>query len=374
MPRVGENIYHRKDGRWEGRFVKARENGRTRFGYVFARTYRETKELLASARIRWKEAAEKEKQAVTSMENIGSAWLQNLEKTLKASTIAKYRDYLIRYIYPRFGRTAMSQISSCDISEFCQYLLKEGSAKGKSLSPKTVTEILRVLKQLRKYAMSRSWAVGYAGDCISIRQKTRPMRVFSLKEREILQSYLEENRTPICLGILLCLLTGLRIGEICALTWDDVSLEEKTVLVNKTLQRIPNLSADRKTKTIIVVTPPKSECSIRTIPLPDQLCQVLQTERKPGAYLLTGDKERFLEPRSIQNRFKSVLNICGIEHANFHALRHTFATTWVEAGLDVKCLSVILGHADVSITLNRYVHPSMSLKRKNMEQMLSFRP
>ena len=123
------------------------------------------------------------------------------------------------------------------------------------------------------------------------------------------------------------------------------------------------------TKTKIVVTSPKSDCSVRVIPLTDGICAILMGGYKSGAFLLTGDTEKSIEPRTMQNRFKSILAACNIDDANFHALRHTFATRCVEAGFETKCLSEILGHASVNITLNRYVHPTMAMKRENMAKL-----
>jgi len=195
------------------------------------------------------------------------------------------------------------------------------------------------------------------------------MRVLSVHEQEKLETLLRENLNPCNLGILLCLYTGLRIGELCALTWNDISDSEQILFVNKTMQRLQQLDGgDKKTK--VVISTPKSECSIRRIPLPDSIYHLLVSNRKSGdAYILTGISGKYLEPRTMENRFKRALANAMVEDANFHALRHTFATRCVELGFDIKSLSEILGHASVNITLNRYVHPSMELKQKNMNML-----
>ncbi len=167
------------------------------------------------------------------------------------------------------------------------------------------------------------------------------------------------------LGILLCLFTGIRIGELCAMKWDDINLPEKKMSVSKTMQRIRCRTAtDHKTEMRILE--PKSTSSIRTIPLPDILIESLEAAYIPGAFLLTGESSCFVESRTMQNRFKRIMGACGIEDTIFHANRHTFATRCFELGFDVKSLSEVLGHASVAITMNRYVHPSMALKRENM--------
>ena len=123
-------------------------------------------------------------------------------------------------------------------------------------------------------------------------------------------------------------------------------------------------------KTEVIVTTPKSSCSIRKIPLPDEILEILVLNKKASSgYVLTNDEYKFIEPRTMQNKFKKILKAAGIENANFHALRHTFATRCVELGFDVKSLSEILGHATVNITMNRYVHPTYEMKKENMKKL-----
>lgn len=195
------------------------------------------------------------------------------------------------------------------------------------------------------------------------------MRVLSNNEQKCLCQYLCANLNLLNVGVLLCLFTGLRIGEICALRWDSISLDDCTIHVQRTMQRIQTPEgSERKTK--IIITTPKSNCSLRTIPLPAYLVGVLsQFDHTPNGYVLTGDNNTFIEPRTMQNHFKRILSCCSINDANFHALRHTFATRCIELGIDVKTLSEILGHASVTITMNRYVHPSLEMKRNSMERL-----
>lgn len=370
MARRGSNIYLRKDGRWEARYVKGRKDGKTYFGYVYGKSRREAMEKQALARNQWLAGIRAKQENTSRLGTVSEEWLSVSEAQLKPSTIAKYRDYLRCYIFPAFGEKKMSEISDADVSGFCSELLKHGGKKGTGLSPKIVSEIFRVMKHLLAYALSRRYEVGYSPDCVRIRQKQHELRVLTPAEQERLQGHLEASNDPVCFGILLCLFTGMRIGELCGLSWDDISPENRELRVRRTLQRISCNEPDGS-KTKIVITSPKSEHSRRTIPLPEGLCVRLAAEKRPGAVFLTGEADRHVEPRTMLNRFKSVLAECNIEDAKFHALRHTFATKWVEKGLDVKCLSAILGHSTVNITLNRYVHPSMALKRKNMDQMAS---
>ncbi len=371
MSRRGDNIYRRKDGRWEGRYAKSQKDGRTIFGFVFAKSYRETKEKLATAKYEWREGLVESRKGKSKLGAVSDSWLRDSEAFLKESTITTYRGYLYRYIRPKFAKTDMSNITNESLTEFCCGLMESGGADGQGLSPKTVSEIFRVMKQLRKFAILRGIEVGYTAECITIRKKSKKIRVFSPSERKKLHAYLDGSENRSHLGILLCLATGLRLGELCALTQDDISLDDRKLHVQRTLQRVHEYEGNGS-KTKVIVTSPKSDCSIRTIPLTDGICAALAPFMQSGTYLLTGDSQRYMDPRTMQNHFKTVLRKAGIKDANFHALRHTFATQCIEAGFDPKCLSELLGHSSVSITLDLYVHPTMSLKRQNMEKLVLF--
>lgn len=256
-----------------------------------------------------------------------------------------------------------------EILNFSNDLLISGGQNGNGLSPKTVNSILSVLKGIFLYATQHEKLSVADIWKISFKQPQKPMRILSLAEQEKLSRFLYENLTLSNLGILVCLYTGVRIGEICALKWEDISFDEQYLYVHKTMQRLQN-KENNEQKTSVIISEPKSDCSIRKIPLPDKIFQLIVSARCQGnTYFLTGSANAFVEPRTLQNRFKAVIKICNINNANFHALRHTFATRCIELGFDPKSLSEILGHSSVNITLNRYVHPSMELKQKNMNKL-----
>lgn len=184
-------------------------------------------------------------------------------------------------------------------------------------------------------------------------------------QHNLLTNYLLDSVSPSNLGIFISAVTGIRIGELCALKWSDIDLEKRIITVSKTMQRIKNIGG--KTATKIVITPPKSKTSAREIPVPDVLYSYLKKMQCDNdCYVLTGDK-LFAEPRTMQYRFKSILKKIGLPHVNFHALRHMFATRCVDVGVDVQTLSEILGHCSVELTLNRYVHLSIERKRNCMK-------
>ena len=368
MPRQGKNIYRRKDGRWEGRYSKGKIDGKYRYGSVFGKTYEEVERKL--------EALKNESPCAldisgTFFKDVALEWLSDRQPELKASSYAKYRNLLRSYLIPEFGELHIQSLSRGKVSKFSRKMLTEGGTKRKGLSPKTVNSTLSTLKNILEYASKeKGLSIANISD-ISVRQQQKPMRVLSRCEQETLSKYLCKKLNPCNLGILLCLYTGLRIGEICALKWGDIFIEEQYLFVHQSMQRIQlNGISDKKTE--IVIQSPKSDCSIRRIPIPYEVLQLLISVKKPDeAFLLTGSAYNYIEPRCMENQFKSVMKACGIFNVNFHALRHTFATRCVELGFDVKSLSEILGHASVNITLNRYVHPSMELKQENMNLLSS---
>lgn len=374
MPRKGENIYKRKDGRWEGRYIKERSSRKVIYGYVYGKTYRETRERLSRLRIEWEGRQERQEPAIKrdTFENVCALWMADTEASLKESTAVKYKNLLRCYILPALGAKEMGEITTDDVLSLSGSLLANGGSRHQGLSSKTVSDVISLLKIIRKYALLRRYPVNFSPECVTVRQSQGQMRVLSVDEEQKLYRYLESDHNPGSLGILLCLFTGIRLGELCALKWEDISIPDRKMQICKTMQRIHDASSDvnlSKEKTKIIITAPKSGCSVRTIPLPENIMIHLEKHYIPGAFLLTGKTDKFMEPRGMERKFKKVLESCGIEHANFHALRHTFATRCVEVGFDLKSLSEILGHANVNITLNRYVHPTMDQKRKNMDRL-----
>ena len=196
------------------------------------------------------------------------------------------------------------------------------------------------------------------------------MRVLSREEQARFVSYLLEDMDTCKFGVLLALFTGVRIGELCALQWGKISLKEQTIRIDATLQRLRDTSAVGSARTRIVISTPKSDTSVRTIPVTDykaELCGKMDPHSS-AAYVLTGT-DSFMEPRALQYRMEKYTRECGLEGVHFHTLRHTFATRVVEVGFEIKSLSEVLGHAAATITLDRYVHSSLILKRDNMNKL-----
>ena len=189
--------------------------------------------------------------------------------------VFSYQNILSSYLLPYFRTKSLSYITNDIVEVYCNYLLTDGGKKGTGLSSKTVTDIISVLRNILKFASKTR--EGFSSNIISvqIKKSTKEMKILSRNEQEQLSKYLYSHLDNRNIGILICLFTGIRLGELCALRWEDISLNEKTIYVHQTMQRIQDKSsADKKTK--VIVTTPKSSCSIRTIPIPDNLITIIQ--------------------------------------------------------------------------------------------------
>ena len=374
MARKGENIYARKDGRWEGRYIIERmASGKYRYGYVYAGTYRETRERLLQKKLDLihckKEQVSPSASEPVALEQLAVDWLAKQKSQIKESSYVKYQNLIAKYLIPQIGELQPQELTSERLEIFCKTLLSSGGRHHSGLSAKTVSDILSVTRAILRYSASKGYVISCDFSVISFKQPSKNLRILSRLEQQKLCSYLQNNLTPVHLGILLSLFSGLRIGEICALRWSDISFEEKLIFVRRTMQRLQN-TQDSERKTRICISTPKSPSSIRQIPIPDGLLELLRNNSgDKNGYILTGKADTFMEPRTMQRRFKKVLKAAGIKEVNYHVLRHTFATRCVELNFDVKSLSEILGHATVNITMNRYVHPSMEYKRQNMQRL-----
>lgn len=293
-------------------------------------------------------------------------WIAFQRHHVKESTIAKYIRDIEKYHKPFFGCYKPELITINMIADFTHQL-----SVINMLSPKTTKDLLVVLKSIFKFI-----SYYFNIDLVEIsipKIHTKSIKVLSGEEQIRFVNYLYSEIDLYKFAVLLALMTGLRIGEICALRCGDISLQNKTVTVSKTIQRIKNLSGNGA-KTKIVFTEPKSDSSDRIVPLTDsafKLCKNQINTNEPDAFLLTGSKEKYIEPRTLQNKIKQYGTACGIDDLHFHILRHTFATRCVEVGFEIKSLSEILGHSNPQFTMERYVHSSIEFKRQNMKKLES---
>lgn len=367
MSRKGENIYKRKDGRWEGRYKKGvAANGKTVYGSCYGKTYSEVKQKLSNCKLQVYTNNKKSiNQFLKPFAVYCDEWLTVNKNRIKESTIAKYKVVLENHIKPYFGGYSPQLITTEMTAEFVNYLLKS-----KNLSTKTVKDSMVILKSILKY-ISKSNSFIKMIDVVMPKHSAKEIRILTQEEQGKFYEFLITDIDIYKFGILFALMTGLRIGEVCALRISDVSLTDRIITVRETMQRIKNLNGEG-TKTKIVLTRPKSSKSSRVIPLTKtayELCKERIAGAEPNAFLLTGSETKYIEPRVLQWWIKKYSKECGIENLHFHVLRHTFATRCVEVGFEIKSLSEVLGHSSPRITLERYVHSSLELKRKNMTKL-----
>lgn len=357
MSRRGENIYKRKDGRWEGRYANGYyNNGKKMYRSVYAQSYAEIKEKL---RYQISNPISTKNNQILSHYAIN--WLENVKMSKKISTYNKYKNIYFLHIDPILGALRLDFIDERHIKRIIDNISQ--------LSPKTQNDIICVIKIIFEYAVNCGGEINISMKGYNVKPEYSNTRILSIDEQRIFTAVLLNNINLYKMGIYLSLCTGIHIGELCALRKENLCLKTKQLFIRKTVQRVQ--IEDSKTKTEIIISDPKSRSSVRDIPLPEfliELCYKLYGKLQPDDFLLTG-KNKCMEPRALQYHFKKYLNECNLENINFHALRHTFATRCVENGFEIKTLSEILGHVNVNITLNRYVHSSIDLKRANMEKL-----
>lgn len=369
MSKRGENITKRKDGRWEARVIKGYTcDGKAQYHYIYGKSYSEAKnkrnEYLAG------QQRKLQKNESILFSSVLSEFMVYQKNKVKKSTLSRYRDIIELHIMPFLGDMQLHELTSQTIEKFSNSKIERGRIDGKGgLSPKRVRDILSVIKIVLDYSQEQ----GYINQSIKFslpRNNASHAEILSKEEETKLLSYSIDYLDSSTIGVIISLCTGIRIGELCALRWSDVDLKTKLITINKTLQRIPELQSNKKTR--IIIDAPKSKSSERQVPIPsilyEQLKLIKPTISSLDNYVLTSSN-KYIEPSNYYMKYRHLLNKCGIGNHSFHVLRHTFATRAIECGMDVKSLSEILGHSDVKITLARYVHPSMELKNINMEKM-----
>ena len=287
-------------------------------------------------------------------------WLKYKKNTVKKSTYYNYSYSVEKYLYPKFADQDITQIK--DYNDFIEKLTD-------TLAPKTVRDIITKLKEIINFYEEEHNTKLNIKKMSLPKMNKKEIQILSNKEKQKLEKYCIEQNSLKSLGILICLNTGLRIGEVCALRWENIDFESKKINIEKTIERI---YSKEENKTIVIIDTPKSITSVRTIPINSKLYNILKQIRgksKKTDFVLAGSSEHYVEPRNYQYHFKEILKRSKVKKYKFHTLRHTFATNCIEAGMDIKSLSEILGHADVSITLNIYVHSSDKAKRKYLEKI-----
>ncbi len=304
---------------------------------------------------------------------LAGQWLDNAKLRVKESSYVKYYNLVQNHILPDLGDLRAAQLTTDVIEQFVQKKLRFGKKDGNGgLAEKTVKDILAILKEICLYGAGWNIEIPCHFELIKIRCRDAEVRILDRQKQIELERFLLKDDSLTKTGILLSLYMGLRLGEVCALKREHILYKEGVLCVRNTMQRIQDLHGSGERKTKIVITEPKSNSSVRDIPIPKFLMGRLDVHRNmpENAFILTGSASSFIEPRTLENILKRYLKECQMEKVNYHVLRHTFATRCMEDGFDMKSLSEILGHSSVNITLNRYVHSSLEQKRKNMDKLV----
>jgi len=367
MPRKGENIRKRKDGRWEARYEKCRDqNGHIKYGYLYGHTYDSVKKKKLAV------ICQTVPVPVTGNKylfcDLYRDWLISIRSTVKISTYACYETLAAAHLIPEFGNMSVKYISSASIYKFSEKMKTEG------LSPRTIKNILILFHSILRYGEKNGYVNLAQLEFRYPKVSEHSFSLLSQKDIEKLISALSAETTEFSIGILLCIYTGIRVGELSGIRWSDIDFNKKILHIRRTISRVKNIDhtdgKENMSKTILMIGPPKSSSSIRDIPIPDFLLKKLKLlVCEPDAYLLTGSSLKCMEPRNIQRRFRRLLEQYDIPGINIHSLRHAFATRCTEMGFDSKTLSEILGHSSVKITMDIYVHSSMEQKQKYIDKL-----
>lgn len=368
MSKRGENIHKRRDGRWEARYKKGIDvNGKTVYGSVYANTYREVKAKLQRKQQNLFSEFIPVKEHYT-FRDAACLWLKDSRLSLKGASVYRYENLLNTHILPAFGNRRIDELAGTDINAFLAAKLISGRVDKKGgLSPSYVRSIMLVIKAVLAYASENRMCVPLQSKISKPQAIAKKLPILTQNEQELLVNMCltQVDETKVC--VLLSLYAGLRIGEICALEWENVDIENRLIHVCKTVSRVSGTEKNMLRSTLII-TQPKTMASFRDIPICSWLIPVLkQVYDTRRSSFVASSRAGFVSPRTFDYRYHKLLKETGIPAINYHALRHTFATRCIEAGIDVKTLSELLGHTNASITLNTYVHSSMERKRTQLE-------
>lgn len=360
MENAGICITMRKDGRYMGKFVTGYDDDcKAQYQYVYGKTYEEVENKALIGR---EIASRFLSGRYITVRKVYAEWLNAVVNRAKESTLANYRNKFEKHILPEFGDVPCADLTAGRINAFINKKLAYG------LSASYVRDIFTVFKTMLKYAQEEYGFSLSLKNVVLPKVERKQVEKISDTEQKKLVSYLKANMSLTAFGILLSLFMGLRIGELCGLKWEDVDFRNKILHIRRTVQRISSANGNRKTK--IVISAPKSATSFREIAIPDMLMKYFEMFRSEADHFILSGADKPVEPRTMQYRYKKILQSAEVENHNYHKLRHTFATNSAEKGFNVKALSAVLGHSSVTLTLNRYVHPDRTYERRLMNMCM----
>lgn len=361
MAKRGENIYQRKDGRWEGRYVKGRRaNGKPIFGSVYGRQYREVKRRLAVMKARQSGMQPAVTYGGGTLADWLDYWLEELVcPGVKATTYDTYARKIDKHILPYLGQKPIRDITGEDIRRYLDALCVR-------ISLGTARDVWRILHTAFREAREKKLIASapYEGVKGPKRQQKKPRFLHKVEQAKIERESISTGR----IENVVALYTGLRLGELCALTWEDVDFETNTIHVRRTLGRIRQPNG----KTCVVLSVPKSLCSVREVPVPAFVIALLSAkaaQRAEDAGFVFGEGEKPIDPRTVQLRFKRLTAKLGIEGAHMHTLRHTFATRCLEQQVGHEVLCELLGHSSPEVTYRYYAHCTFEHKKECVNRL-----
>ncbi len=299
-----------------------------------------------------------------NIKEIALAWKDDKRCYVKRSTFAAYVLILENHIFPSFGEC--DTLNDSLVQDFVLRKLDSG------LCVKTVKDILIVLKMVMRFGVKNGWMNYCEWDIkYPTTESSNEIEVLTVANHRKILEFVKLNFTFRNLGIYISLTTGLRIGEICGLKWSDIDVVNGTITVRRTIERIYIIDGENK-HTELIVNTPKTKNSCRDIPMCKELMAIVKPLKKvvnDDFYVLTNE-EKPTEPRTYRNYYHRLMRRLGIPRLKYHGLRHSFATRCIESNCDYKTVSVLLGHANITTTLNLYVHPNMEQKKRCISKML----
>ncbi|MBP2098162.1 tyrosine-type recombinase/integrase [Enterococcus rivorum] len=364
MPRKGENIYKRKDGRWEGRYIKGRKsNGTIHYGYIYGKKYLQVKQQLLEIKAQINlEEPERLFEFTGTFQEWGNFWLAEIAAPMvKQSTYISYESKLTVHLFPAIGNKPLKKITSEDIQKIFNQMTQK-------VALSSVHAVFRVLKTCLNHAVKQKQLKTNPCELVilpPLRKKT--VDVLEQKEHQKLRRIASKDKHGF--PIVLSLETGMRLGEICGLKWGDIDFEKQVINVKRTLQRL----SIKKGKTAIFEGTPKTLNSSRAIPLSDSLYQLLRHKKQQakGAYVIS-ETNQPIEPRVVQYQLKKIAKEACLSEVTFHTLRHSFATRCLELGVNIATISNLLGHSSIKMTLDVYTHSSRLEERAAIAQLADF--
>ena len=296
--------------------------------------------------------------------NILELWLNN-KSNIKIQSKLNYESLILNYLKNTIGNKLITKITKDDIKKLL-FSLKD------KIAISTQKKLIYIIKTSFSYAYNNKYCDYIDLTDIKFKSSNKIMFILSKEEQSILENRLKEkvNIRKICL--LLCLYTGLRVGEVAGLKWEDIDFSNKSLIIKRTIIRIKNQNKNNSNKTFLIESTPKSETSRRIIPIPNFIINLLYEFKKNDNYFLLSNSEKLYDPRYLEAFYTRILRNCNIKNNKFHTLRHTFATRSIESKMDIKTLSEILGHSSVEITLKLYVHPTYEMKKESLENLVEY--